>query len=117
MGRQLNSQFEGTIGGITFYKMMGEFFARAKSSIDGKRIKTDSAYKAFRQNSKLHGKASKLASQIYHTWPAEERVHPRFGLLTANVKQLLQSGLPPARIIQLWQQWMIDNDWIADDKR
>src|SRR3954466_7420376 len=55
----------GTIGGITFYRMQGEYYARGKSSLDKKRIYRDKAFTRTLQNARWFGKAVRIAREVY----------------------------------------------------
>jgi hypothetical protein len=94
----------GTIGNLTYYKMMGEFYVRMKSSIDRKRIKRDPAFARFRANGQLFGQASRIASNLYRMLPKQERKHGRFGVLTIEVKKYLQQGYTPEQLLQAFKQ-------------
>ena len=55
----------GTIGGITFYRMQGAYYARSKSSLDKKRIYRDKAFTRTLQNARWFGRAVTLAREVY----------------------------------------------------
>lgn len=55
----------GTIGGITFYRMQGAYYARSKSSLDKKRIYRDKAFTRTLQNARWFGKAVEIAREVY----------------------------------------------------
>src|SRR5436309_392521 len=93
MARQAgNLKIIGTIDGITFYKMKGDYYARTKSSLDRKRILKDPSFQRFRECSKVFGKASKLASQLYKLFPKEMRKHGVYGKLTGEFNLLFREG-------------------------
>ena len=94
----------GTVGNLTYYKMMGEFYVRMKTSLDRKRIKRDPAFARFRAHGQLFGQASRIASNLYRMLPKEERQHGRFGLLTIEVKNLLAQGYTAEQIVQMVKQ-------------
>jgi hypothetical protein len=48
----------GTLGDITFYELDGEFYARKKSSLDGKRVKKDPRFRRTMYEAGEFGKAS-----------------------------------------------------------
>ena len=82
----------GTIGGITFYEMDGEFYARKKSSLDGKRVKRDPKFKRTMEEAIGFGKASAAARAVYWALPAELRVHGFYGRLTGRMRKLMREG-------------------------
>ena len=66
MARQVGPFYmTGTMRGITYYQMGKIFYARSKSSLDGKRVKEDSAFSKTMENASLFGRASRIASSIY----------------------------------------------------
>ncbi len=85
-------QITGTIGGITFYKMDGQFYARSKSSLDGRRVKKDPKFRRTMQEAGEFGKASKAARELYWQMPAEKRKHGMYGRLTGKMRKLLKAG-------------------------
>jgi hypothetical protein len=102
MARQAgNLKIIGTIDGITFYKMKGDYYARTKSSLDRKRILRDPSFQRFRECSKVFGKASKLASQLYHLFPKEMRKHGVYGKLTGEFNLLFREGKTSDQAIEI----------------
>lgn len=61
--------FEGTIDDITFYKMDGQYYARAKSSLSAKRVKTSAEFTKTMAHAELLVRASRIGSQIYKGLP------------------------------------------------
>ena len=82
----------GTLGGITFYEMGGEFYARKKSSLDGKRVKKDPRFRRTMEEAAGFGKASAAARAVYWALPAELRVHGLYGILTGRMRKLMREG-------------------------
>ena len=82
----------GTIGGITFYEMDGEFYARKKSSLDGKRVKRDPKFKRAMEEAIGFGKASAAARAVYWALPEAMRVHGFYGRLTGRMRKLMRAG-------------------------
>jgi len=82
----------GTIGDITFYEMDGEFYARKKSSLDGKRVKKDPKFKRTMEEAIGFGKASAAARAVYWALPEELRVHGFYGRLTGRMRKLMRAG-------------------------
>lgn len=93
----------GTIDDITFYEMGGEFYARMKSSLTGKRFWKDKAFEGSRRSAKALGVASKLASLLYKTLPKEEKGRPVFQKLTGKIKFKVLEGRD-AEAITIWFQ-------------
>ena len=82
----------GTIGDITFYEMDGEFYARKKSSLDGKRVKIDPKFKRTMEEAIGFGKASTATRAVYSALPAEQRLHGVYGRLTGRIRKLMREG-------------------------
>jgi hypothetical protein len=55
----------GTMCGITYYKIGKKFYARSKSSLDAKRVKEDKVFAKTMENAGLFGRASCISSSIY----------------------------------------------------
>ncbi len=56
----------GTIGGITFYQLNGEYLAKQKSSLEGKRVKNDPRFSNTMRNAHWFGEASTIKSEVFH---------------------------------------------------
>lgn len=82
----------GTIGSLTFYRMHEQTYVRQKSSLTGKRVKKDPAFKSLMANSGLMGQASRIAAVIYKQLPDTIRKHPLFRKITGEAYQLLRAG-------------------------
>jgi len=82
----------GTIDNICFYQMEGQYYARQKSSLTGKRVKKDPAFARTMVKAHLLGKASKLASLIKQSFPKEEQGRALFQLRTGKVMRLMKEG-------------------------
>src|SRR5437764_13864045 len=93
----------GTIDGLTFYRLMGKFYVRRRSSLTKERIKKDRAYELFRWHSSLHGAAAKIARPLYWMLPERKRKHHVFGKLTAFVKALLKEGKSVYEVLEVFR--------------
>ena len=97
MGKQCGPYYhEGTVQHICFYRMYGGYYLRMKSSLSGKRVKTDPAFRKTMQYARLLGKASKIASQVYKTYPKATRKFAEYRTLTGKAMQLLKEGFTEA---------------------
>lgn len=83
----------GTTQNICFYKMEGQYYARQKSSLTGKRVKKDPAFAETMRHAELLGKASTLASFIKRSFPKEGQCRELFRLLTGKVMRLMKEGV------------------------
>ncbi len=88
----------GTIDNICFYQMEGQYYARQKSSLTGKRVKKDPAFAGTMQSANLLGRASKLASLIKRSFPKEEQCRELFQMLTGKVMQFMKDGIEEEEI-------------------
>lgn len=69
----------GTVGGVCFYRMDGVYYARAKSSLTGERVKSDPCFAETMRCAKRMGSVSKIASEIYRQIvPEHERSRERY---------------------------------------
>src|ERR1700757_3395919 len=84
--------FRGTIGNLCFYFYRGENLVRTKSSLTGKRVKTDKKFKETMKNAGLLGKASKIGSEVYAALPASWRQHWMHRSFTGEAFTLLRQG-------------------------
>ena len=82
----------GTVQGITFYKLGDEYYARQKSSLDAKRIKTDPAFANTRKENELLAQASPTASRVYQQLKPNSILY-QYRKLTAEARRLYKQGL------------------------
>ena len=87
-----NIKIVGTVDEICFYQMEGEYFARQKSSLSGRRFWKDKVFEGSRKSCGLLAKASPLASRLYHTLPKEQKSREMFRTLAGKVKLFLKAG-------------------------
>jgi len=80
----------GTIGNICFYEMDGEYYARLKSSLTGKRVKKDPRFRRTMEFASFLGLASKIASEIYSTLPRQRGLYRK---IVGMAMQLLKLGV------------------------
>ncbi len=88
-----NIKITGTVYNVCFYKLGSQYYARAKSSLTGKRVKKDSAFRRTMQNAGLLAKASSIASSVYRKLPPNQRDRRLYQQLTGNAIRLLRQGL------------------------
>jgi hypothetical protein len=87
-------KIKGTINGICFYCLDGEFYARAKSSLSGERVKTDPAFAETMRYAQRMGSASTIASEIYKLIvPQHERSRDRFREMVRMVRREMDATL------------------------
>lgn len=78
-------RYTGTIGKTTFYVMNDIGYARSKSSLSGKRVKTSPAFKKTMEFARKLGEASTLASALYKTVPVKQKSIGLFRQITGMV--------------------------------
>jgi len=93
-------KLNGTIGDITFYRLYEEHFARTKSSLSGKRVKHDPAFKETMKYAALLACASKIASVIYKRLPAEQKSRKKYQAMTGKAMQLLKKKVNIETVIE-----------------
>lgn len=101
----------GTIGGICFYRMQGVYYARVKSSLTRKRVRSDRAFAKTMQYADLLGRAAKIASERYkRTVPKAERSRRKYQELVGVVmRELREEATKGQRKIQ--QQNHEQHEW------
>lgn len=110
MARQYGTiKITGTIDGICFYQMDGEYYARAKSSLSGRRVKTDSAFRSTMAYAGLMGRASKIAAKLKEGLSREERRNINHSKLTGQVQRLLKEGKAEQEILNELSPFKIQN--------
>jgi hypothetical protein len=84
--------FTGTKDGITVYRLKDDeqYYVRLQSSITGKRIKKDPAFKGFRNSSVRLRDASRIGSKIYRQLPVKK--HTIYREITGKAILLLKAG-------------------------
>jgi len=104
MAKQVGPFFiRGTIDNVCFYQLGGSYYARAKSSLDRKRVKKDPAFRETMRYAELMGKASVTASVVYRALPEEQKVKGLFRKLVGRVIRLLKENKTPEEILALLQ--------------
>ena len=83
----------GTVYNVSFYKLDKGYYARAKSSLTGERIKKDPAFKKTMHHAGLLAKASTIASSIYRKLLRDNRNRMLYQQLTGKAIKLLKQGL------------------------
>ena len=91
----------GTISGICFYQMEGKHYARLKSSLSSKRVKTSAAFKNTMMYAALLANASRIGSVVYRALPKERKGRKVYQQLTGKAMQLLKKGMAKENVIAL----------------
>lgn len=91
---------KGTIAGICFYKLDDHYFARTKSSLTGKRVKTSKVFRETMKYARLFAKASVIGSAIYRMLPGYQRHRRVYQQLTGKAMKMLRDGLSEKEVMQ-----------------
>lgn len=84
--------FVGTVGPVTVYLMYDRYYLRTRSSITGKRIKKDPAFRKFRASSGQMALASPLAAAVYAQIPVHRRKKNQYRKLVSEARIWLKYG-------------------------
>lgn len=107
MARQTGDfKITGTIDCITFYEMQGQYYARMKSSLTGKRFWKDKAFEGSRKSCSRLGRGSILASMAYRSIDKEKRKYALFCFLKREAIQLLKKGMDEVIVANALQQYL-----------
>ena len=85
-------RLEGTFDDITFYKMDGQYYARAKSTLSSERVKTSPEFKWTMAYARLLARASKIGSTIYKALPPGWRQFWMYRSFTGEAFTLLDEN-------------------------
>ena len=89
----------GTAQFLTFYKMHGKYYVRAKSSLTAERVKTEACFAPTRWQASIMAHASKIGAAVYAAIPAFCREYKYYRQLTGKANLLLKKGLHDDEII------------------
>ena len=95
---------KGTIHGLTFYKSNGENYARPKSSLTKKKVKTARVFAGSRAASERFSLANKMASKVYQALPPEQKQYKLFPKLKKSSIRLFHLKMEPKAIKALLEQ-------------
>ena len=82
--------YTGTIGPVCIYKMYGRYYLRSASSLDGKRVKKDPAFRKTMMYAALLAKASRIGSAVYAALPPDRKQHALYRKLTGEAMTWLK---------------------------
>ncbi|HVI44139.1 MAG TPA: hypothetical protein VM802_04700 [Chitinophaga sp.] len=85
--------FMGIIQNLCIYEMYGRYYIRLKSSLTGKRVKKDPAFRRTMEYAGFLATASKMASCIYRQLPPEQKKNALYRQLTGKALRLLREGI------------------------
>ena len=89
----------GTYDDITFYKMEGNYYARMKSSLTGKKFWKHKAFEGSRRSCNRFGKGNQLASKVYKEIPEANRVYALYCTMKRIAIAMLKAGREEEQVI------------------
>jgi hypothetical protein len=92
-------EFIGTFGPITIYYMFGKYYIRSRSSLTGKRVKTDPVFYNTMKYADLMAKGSPIASKVYALVPLQHRQKNLCRKITGEAMTWLKYGWAAEDII------------------
>jgi hypothetical protein len=93
--------FVGTAQLLTFYKMHGKYFARAKSSLTAQRVKTDPCFAPTMRQASIMAHASQIGAAAYAAMPAFCKEFRHYRMLTGKANLLLKKGVNEEEIMAI----------------
>lgn len=99
MAKQVEGFLVGTYDDITFYKMEGQYYARMKSSLTGKKFWKHKSFEGSRRSCNRFGKGNQLASKVYKEIPEAQRVYALFCTMKRIAIAMLKAGKEEEQVI------------------
>ena len=99
MAKQAEGFLVGTYDDITFYKMEGNYYARMKSSLTGKKFWKHKAFEGSRRSCNRFGKGNQLASKVYKEIPEANRVYALYCTMKRIAIAMLKAGKEEEQVI------------------
>lgn len=100
MAKQAGPEYcTGTIGMACFYKMRGEYYVRLKSSLTGRRVKKDPAFRRTMENANILGEASRIASAVYRSVASSEKNRVLYRRMTGIATRMLKQKINPMKVL------------------
>jgi hypothetical protein len=96
----------GSIDGLCFYKMDGEYYVRRKSSLTGKRFWKDKAFEGSRKSCNRFAEGNKIASAVYQLIEEEKRIYPLFCFLKRRAILLLKEGRRGEEVVEILMDYL-----------
>jgi hypothetical protein len=100
--------FIGNAGGICGYMSHGINIIRKSTSLTGKRVEKDPAFKGFRKSCNRMKEASPIAASLYNLLTQEQKVYSLYRTLTGEALKMIKQGLEREIIIARLKKQYID---------
>jgi hypothetical protein len=108
MAKQTGPIFlQGTVGGLTFYKMEGRFYVRKASSLSARQWKGSPAFRDSRAAADRFGEAARLSSRVYQRVQKEARSRELYRYLKGWALLLLKEGRDRAQVEGLLLRYLL----------
>ena len=88
------------ISDLTLYRMNGEFYARTKSTLTGKRFRKDKVFEGSRRSAERFKRGNELASQVYQSMGEEKRFYKLFCRLKREAILFLKCGKTEEEVVK-----------------
>ena len=88
------------ISDLTLYRMNGQFYARTKSTLTGKRFRKDKVFEGSRRSSERFKRGNELASQVYQSMAEEQRFYKLFCRLKREAVLFLKCGRTEEEVVK-----------------
>ena len=99
MAKQMEGFIEGTIDDITFYKMGGEYYARMKTSLTGKKFWKHRSFEGSRRSCGRFGRGNKLASLVYNEIAEERREYSLYCKMKSAAIRMIKIGKTEEEVV------------------
>lgn len=107
MAKQVGDiKITGTLDGICFYTMEGEYYVRMKSFLSAKRFWKDKAFEGSRRSCARFASGNRLTSRVYRSMEKEKRCYPLFCSLKTRAIELIRNGLGEEDVIKALQSYL-----------
>lgn len=98
MARQIGEyRFEGTIDGLCFYKMEGEYYVRIKSSLTAKKFWKAACFEGSRRSCQRLSRGSQLAAMVYSSFRKQKGM---YAALKTKAIALLKNNTREEKVIR-----------------
>lgn len=99
MAKQAEGFIVGTYDDITFYKMEGQYYARMKSSLTGKKFWKHKAFEGSRRSCGRFGRGNQLASLVYNEIEESIRIYALYCRMKSKAIAMLKAGATEDEVI------------------
>jgi hypothetical protein len=90
-------KFEGTVDGLCFYKMEGQYYVRKQSSLTGKKFWRAACFEGSRRSCQRLSRGSQLAAMVYSTFRKQEGM---YAALKSKAIALLKKNTSEQKVIR-----------------